>query len=80
VIQGTDLEKDMNQGSAVVNEIIDAVREKVWASTLGDDQVRVSAISEDPSVAFQLANATVETGKSMLIAAIVKPPIGSLAS
>jgi uncharacterized protein involved in exopolysaccharide biosynthesis len=61
VIQGTDLEKEMNQGSAVVNEIIDAVREKVWVSTIGDDQVRVSAVSEDPGIAFQLANATFET-------------------
>jgi uncharacterized protein involved in exopolysaccharide biosynthesis len=61
VIQGTDLEKDMDQGSDVVNQIIDAVREKVWVSTIGDDQVRVSATSEEPSIAFQLANATIET-------------------
>lgn len=56
VIHGTDLEKNMDQGSAVVSEIIDEVRKSIWINSLGDNQIQINAANEDPLIAFQITN------------------------
>jgi uncharacterized protein involved in exopolysaccharide biosynthesis len=59
VISQTDLEAEMDQGPATVDETIDQVREAVWVNSIGNNQVRVSAVDENPQLASQFANATI---------------------
>jgi hypothetical protein len=51
----------MSGGQEQVRETIEQVREAVWTSSIGDNQVMVAASYEEPRLAFQLANATVNT-------------------
>ncbi len=60
IIQHTDLEKDMSQGPADIDALFDAVRELIWAQTLGDNLVLVGAANEDAAVAEQLADGLAE--------------------
>lgn len=60
IIQKTDLEKEMGGGSAAVNELIESTRENVWPTTLGDNQIQVNAVHEDPTIAFQMVNAVID--------------------
>jgi capsular polysaccharide biosynthesis protein len=59
VISQTDLEAQMDQGITVVNQAIEDVRKAVWVSSIGNNQVRVSASDEQPKLATQLADATI---------------------
>jgi capsular polysaccharide biosynthesis protein len=61
VIQHTDLEDNMDDGQQVIDETINTVRQAVWASSQGDNQVYVAATHGQPQIAYQLANATIET-------------------
>jgi hypothetical protein len=61
VIGETDLEAEMSKGDAVVADTISEVRKRIWATVAGTNQVEVSAAHPDPRVAFQLAQATIDT-------------------
>lgn len=60
VIQPTKLEADMDQGPDVVNSILQETRRSIWVYPVGDNHLQVVATSEDPQVAFELVNSTVE--------------------
>ena len=60
IVSQTDLEKEMSKGATAVSETLDLVRESVWTEPLGNNQVLISAHSEDPQIAQQLVNAAVE--------------------
>lgn len=60
VIQQTDLEPQMDQGDAAVGELIDQVRQSIWAYPLGDNQLLISATWEKPQVTYQLVHAVIE--------------------
>ena len=60
VIHGTNLEEHMDEGSTIVDQIMDEVRENVWADAPGNNQVRVAATHNDPEIAYQLVDATIE--------------------
>ena len=57
IISQSDLESEMSQGPDVVQETIKKVRKAVWVTSLGNNQVRISAQIEQPQVAYQLVNA-----------------------
>lgn len=61
VIERTALEEEMSKGTEIVEETIENVRENVWLSTLGDNQIRVQARHESPILAQQLVAATFDT-------------------
>ncbi len=60
VIHETNLEEHMNEGTIVVDQMMSDVREAVWADAPGNNQVRVAATHNDPEIAYQLVNATIE--------------------
>ncbi|NLG71821.1 MAG: lipopolysaccharide biosynthesis protein [Chloroflexi bacterium] len=60
VIQNTDLEKEMDGGPQVVEDVIEATRKNLWAVPLGESQVQINAAHEDPVIASQLANAVIQ--------------------
>jgi capsular polysaccharide biosynthesis protein len=51
----------MSKGEAVANETIKEVRNRVWVTIAGNNQVEVSAANQDPQIAYQLAQATINT-------------------
>jgi capsular polysaccharide biosynthesis protein len=61
VIQGTDLEAEMDKGEPVVRETIYEVRRRIWASVAGTSQVQISAANTNPHIAYQLAQSTIDT-------------------
>jgi uncharacterized protein involved in exopolysaccharide biosynthesis len=61
VIQSTDLENKMSQGSGVVNAYIVDVRKKIWPTVMGSNQVRISGVSDNPLLVYQMVNSTIET-------------------
>jgi uncharacterized protein involved in exopolysaccharide biosynthesis len=61
VIERTDLEAEMPKGTEVVQQTIEEVRESVWLSTLGNNQIRIQAQHESPSLSQQLVTATFDT-------------------
>lgn len=61
IIHQTQLEIEMNQGSVMVDDIIEGVRKIVWTSPLGNNQVLVKAEHEDPTVAYELVNSLIDS-------------------
>lgn len=61
VIQRTDLEPQMDQGSDRILEMIDETREDLWIYSLGENQLLVNAAHEDPIIAYQLVAALMDT-------------------
>lgn len=61
IIEKTDLEAAMNQGPEQVKQLMELVRENVVVSSIGNNQIHILASHEDPFVAEQLANATIDT-------------------
>lgn len=61
VIQQTDLEADMSQGPDKIEETLTVAKEAVWAETLGDNLVSVSAAHEDQRITYQLAQSAIDT-------------------
>ena len=60
VIQMTDLEKDLNDKPGDAETLYDRVRTVVWVQTLGDSLIMIGAADEDPKIAHQLAQGTIE--------------------
>ena len=60
VIQNTDLEENMSQGQTAIDETLQEARESIWIMANGENQVRINAAHEDPQIAFQLVNATLD--------------------
>lgn len=60
VVQLTDLEEKMHEGSRAVADTLIEAREAVWVQTLGKNLLMVGAAHERPGVAQQLAAATIE--------------------
>ena len=61
VIQNTDLEENMSGGQEAVKKTIEDVRKDVWVIALGDNQVRVGAVQEQPQIAYQLVTGIIDT-------------------
>lgn len=60
IIQRTSLEEKMDEGSAVVDTLIEETRRNVWPSPLGNNQLQVNAVHEDPEIAYQIVTAVIE--------------------
>lgn len=60
IIQRTSLEERMDEGSSTVEIIIEETRENVWPTPLGNNQLQVNAVHEDPEVAYQIVTAVIE--------------------
>jgi len=60
IVQKTDLEANMDDGPTAVEETIDTARKSIWAVPLGRNQIFIGATFDDPQVAYQLVNATIE--------------------
>ena len=61
VIGETDLETEMNHGGSASEDLISEIRPKIFAWAAGNNQVQVSAIYDDPRIAYQLAQSTINT-------------------
>ena len=61
VVQKTDLEAKMDDGTQVVEETLTSVRNSIWASPIGDNHMEINVVRESPLEAFQLAEGTIET-------------------
>jgi capsular polysaccharide biosynthesis protein len=59
IIEKTDLEAYMGQGTGAVESLIKKTRKSISASPLGDNQVQIIASFEDPEIAYQLVNAVI---------------------
>jgi uncharacterized protein involved in exopolysaccharide biosynthesis len=60
IVQSTDLEDAMSEGRSGVKTVIEEVREDVWVEPIGNNQLVVSASYEDPVIAYQYVEATIE--------------------
>ncbi len=60
VIQNTDLEENMSMGQTVIDNTFQEVRDSIWISVNGDNQVTINAAHLDDQIAYQLVNATIE--------------------
>ena len=60
VILQTDLEVHMAEGPDAANQTINGVRNSIWFNGMGDNLVLVGAIHEEPEIARQLVEATME--------------------
>lgn len=61
VIGETDLEAEMNSGGSAAEDLISEIRPKIFAWAAGNNHVQVSAIYDDPRIAYQLAQSTINT-------------------
>ena len=59
IIQRTSLEENMDKGPIIVETIIKSTRENVWAVSLGNNQLQVNAVHEDPEIAYQIVTAVI---------------------
>lgn len=60
VIQLTDLEQELSKDPQHAEVLYDRVRGEVWIGTLGDSLITVGAVDENPKIAQQLAQATID--------------------
>ncbi|NJN47469.1 MAG: lipopolysaccharide biosynthesis protein [Candidatus Competibacteraceae bacterium] len=60
IIQQTNLEEEMDDGIQNVNNVIEETRENVWATPLGDNQLLMNAVHEDPVIAYQIVTAAID--------------------
>jgi capsular polysaccharide biosynthesis protein len=60
-IQRTNLEAYMSGSPAEIDTTIQAFRDMLWMRTMGDKVVSINATSEDPQLAQQVVNATLES-------------------
>lgn len=60
VIQQTDLEQKMSQGTQAVKDTISEVRKDVSVTILGDNQIQVSASYENSKIASQIASGVID--------------------
>lgn len=61
IIANTELESEMARGEEVVEDTIKDVRDAVWASAQGRNQVLIAAAYEDPVLAYQLSQGVVDS-------------------
>jgi capsular polysaccharide biosynthesis protein len=61
VVQQTSLEENMLNGSQAIDGTLNAARDDVWFTVMGDNLVMVLAINEDPEVARELVDATINS-------------------
>jgi len=60
IVEQTDLEIKLSEGSETVEATIDEAREAIWLRTLGNNLVLIGATYEMPRVTHQLVAATIE--------------------
>lgn len=58
ILMRTNWEQDLQDG-APLGELLDAVRQNLWGEIKGEKQVHIVAQSDDPEIAFQLADAAI---------------------
>jgi hypothetical protein len=56
IIQNTPLEEKMAGTPKEVDKVIDQVRNNAWAAPIGDNQISINTISEDPDTAVKLSD------------------------
>jgi hypothetical protein len=61
VIGETDLEAEMSRGGSAADDLISSVRPNIFAWVAGNNQVQVTAVYDDPRIAYQLAQSTINT-------------------
>jgi len=61
VIQKTDLESQMSEGAEVRGRIMTRLRQSIQVQTGGNNLIDITASDENPQIAQQLANATMNT-------------------
>lgn len=61
IVMQTSLEENMVNGPAAINQTLNAARDDIWFSVMGDNLLMVSAINEDPAVARELVEATINS-------------------
>jgi hypothetical protein len=61
VIGETDLEAQMSKGSSAAKDLIKEVRKNIFAFAAGNNQVQIYATYDNPRIAYQLAQATINT-------------------
>ena len=61
IIQNTELEPVMDEGTEVFLDMIAETRDNLWVSSLGNNQILSNAAHEDPLVAYQLVSALMDT-------------------
>ena len=60
IVEQTDLKEKWNKGEDV-DDVIDEMREAVWAQTVGDNLVEVASAHEDQQVTKQAVEATINS-------------------
>lgn len=61
IIENTDLEVKVSEGSNAVDATLAEARNAIWTETLGNNLVLIGAAHEMPRVAHQLVTSTIET-------------------
>ena len=61
VIKETDLEAEMGKGSSTVDDLIREIRRSIFIYAVGNNGVQIYATYGDPRIAYQLAQATINT-------------------
>lgn len=59
VIEDTSLESKMSQGEQIMFETIEEVRESIWTSPIGSNQVKIYASNESPGIAMELSESVI---------------------
>ena len=59
IVGGTDLEGELGGGREADEELFDEARSSIWIYNLGDNQVGIGATAEDPQLAYQLVDSTI---------------------
>ncbi len=58
ILQRTNWEEELQNG-VPLNELLDAVRQNLWGEIKGEKHVHIVAQSDDPEIAYQLADAAI---------------------
>lgn len=67
IVQSTSLESEMGRGPDAVEDVLSEARNSVWAYASGSNQLVVAATNEDRQVAYQLANAVIDSYRQWLV-------------
>lgn len=61
VAQQTDLEEEMSGEASNINRTLSEINTTIWADSAGERMVYIGSMHEDPAVAYQLAQSTMDT-------------------
>lgn len=61
IIQNTDLEPIMDEGTEVYLNMIGETRKNLWVSSLGNNQILANAANENPAISYQLVTSLMDT-------------------